>query len=109
MHPAEAPMRKSLATFSMDARFDAYVTATSQLLKEMIDDEFLARPATEAVARCVQGMELLRHSTPEVIDVFLKTRISGITNNWGVMFGTLGPGVSQAQADAIVERARVKR
>ena len=93
----------------VDKRFDAYVTATAQLLKQMMDDEFLARPATEAVARCIQGAELLRHSTPEVIDVFMKTRLSGVTNNWGVMFGTLGPGVTQNQADRIVERARVKR
>ena len=105
----DALMAELSSVKGMDARFDEYVTATSRLLKEMVDDEFLARPATEAIARCVQGVELLRHSTPEVIDVFLKTRISGITNNWGVMFGTLGPGVSQAQADLIVERARVKR
>jgi len=105
----DALMAEFKSVKGMDSRFDACVIATSQLLKEMIDDEFLARPATEAVARCIQGMELLRHSTPEVVDVFLKTRISGINNNWGVMFGTLGPGVSQAQADAIVERARVKR
>lgn len=93
----------------MDARFDAYATATVGLLEQALADEFLARPATEALARCVQGVELLRHSSPEVIDVFLKTRISGLGGQWGVMFGTLGPGVSQAQADRIVERAKVKR
>lgn len=105
----DALMDELKTVHGMDGRFDAYVEATHLLLKEMIDDEFLARPATEAIARCVQGMELLRHSTPEVVDVFLKTRVSGLTNNWGVMFGTLGPGVSQSQANAIVERARVKR
>ncbi len=105
----DALMAEMKSVQGMDTRFDAYVNAASQLLKGMIDDEFLARPATEAMARCVQGMELLRHSTPEVIDVFLKTRIGGVGNSWGVMFGTLGPGVSQAQADAIVERAIVKR
>ncbi|WP_180683992.1 acyl-CoA dehydrogenase family protein [Tepidicella baoligensis] len=105
----DALMAELKGVQGMDSRFDAYVTTTSRLLKEMVDDEFLARPATEAVARSVQGMELLRHSTPEVIDIFMKTRIGGINNNWGVMFGTLGPGVSQAQADIVVERARVKR
>ena len=39
----------------------------------------------------------------------MKTRLGGGTNNWGVMFGTLGPGVRQAQADRIVDRACVKR
>lgn len=93
----------------LDARFDSYVNAMGPLLDEMLQDEFLARPASEAIARSLQGAELLRHSTPEVIDVFMKTRLGGNTNNWGVMFGTLGPGVTQAQADIIVERARVKR
>ncbi len=92
-----------------DARFDGFVNAMGPLLDEMQQEEFLARPATEVVARALQGAELLRHSTPEVIDVFMKTRLGGGTNHWGVMFGTLGPGVRQAQADRIVDRACVKR
>ena len=92
-----------------DARFDAYVGAMGPVLDAMLEDEFFARPASEAIARSLQGAELLRHSTPEVIDVFMKTRLGGSINSWGAMFGTLGPGVSQAQADIIVERARVKR
>ena len=92
-----------------DARFDAYVAAMEPLLDAMLQDEFLARPASEAIARSLQGAELLRHSTPEVIDVFMKTRLGGSVNGWGAMFGSLGPGVTQAQADIIVERARVKR
>jgi len=93
----------------LDVRFDAYVNAMGPLIDEMLQDEFLARPATEAIARSLQGAELLRHSTPEVIDVFMKTRLGAAANCWGTMFGTLGPGVRQAQADIIVERARVKR
>ncbi len=92
-----------------DARFDAYVNAMGPVLDAMVEDEFFARPASEAIARSLQGAELLRHSTPEVIDVFMKTRLGGGVNSWGAMFGTLGPGVTQAQADIIVERARVKR
>ncbi|MCE1242110.1 acyl-CoA dehydrogenase family protein [Oryzomicrobium sp.] len=92
-----------------DARFDGYVDAMGPLLEAMLQDEFLARPAAEAIARSLQGAELLRHSTPEVIDVFMKTRLGGGTNSWGAMFGTLGPSVTQAQADLIVERARVMR
>lgn len=93
----------------LDARFDTHVAATAQLLTHMLDEEFLARPATEALARCIQGAELLRHASAEVIDVFMKTRLGGPTLGWATMFGTLGPGVTQAQADAIMERARVKR
>ena len=92
-----------------DARFDRYAEAIGPLLDGMLADEFLARPATEAIARLLQGAELLRHSTPDVIDVFMKTRLGGGVNAWGAMFGTLGPGVTQAQADRIVDRARVIR
>lgn len=92
-----------------DARFDAYVGALGPVLDAMLEDEFFARPASEAIARSLQGAELLRHSTPEVIDVFMKTRLGGNMNTWGAMFGSLGPGVRQAQADIIVERARVRR
>lgn len=91
----------------LDARFDRYVEALQPLLEAMLGDEFLARPATEALARALQGAELLRHSTSEVVDVFMKTRLGGGPAVWGVMFGTLGPGVTQAQAGKIVERARV--
>lgn len=91
----------------LNARFDRYVEALQPLLDAMLGDEFLARPATEALARALQGAELLRHSTPEVVDVFMKTRLGGGPAVWGVMFGTLGPGVTQAQAGKIVERARV--
>jgi putative acyl-CoA dehydrogenase len=93
----------------LDARFDAYVQALPALIDEMLNDEFLARAASEAIARAVQGAELLRHSTPDVIDVFMKTRLGGGRNCWGAMFGTLPPGVTQAQADRIVERASVIR
>jgi putative acyl-CoA dehydrogenase len=93
----------------LDARFDNYVEAMRPLLADMLKDEFLARPATEAIARSLQGAELLRHSTSDVIDVFMKTRVGGGMNCWGAMFGTLASGVSQAQADRIVERAQVKR
>lgn len=105
----EALLAELAEVRGMDARFDTYVEAAADLLAQAQDDEFLARAATEALARCLQGSELLRHSTPEVIDVFLKTRLGGPGQAWGVMFGSLGPGVTQAQADTIVERARVVR
>lgn len=89
-----------------DARFDAFVQQLGGLLDATLQDEFLARPASEAIARAVQGAELLRHSTPEVIDVFMKTRL-GL--GAGAMFGALGPSVGKTQADRIVQRARIAR
>ena len=63
----------------------------------------------EAIARAVQGAELLRHSTGDVVDAFMGTRLGGLTSHWGTMFGTMGPSISKAQADRIVERAQVAR
>lgn len=90
-------------------RFDSFVDGLDVLLDKTMQDEFLARPASEALARAIQGAELLRHSTGDVIDAFIATRLAGPSSNWGTLFGTLGPGISQVQADAIVDRAQVVR
>jgi len=90
-------------------RFDNFVDGVDVLLGQMLEDEFLARPASEARARAIQGAELLRHSTVEVIDAFMASRLAGAGSNWGTMFGTLGPAISKVQADAIVDRAQVVR
>jgi putative acyl-CoA dehydrogenase len=44
-----------------DSRFDAMVQDAELLNREAVEDEFLARRMTEAVARILQGAELLRH------------------------------------------------
>ena len=90
-------------------RFDNFVDGVDVLLGQMLEDEFLARPASEARARAIQGAELLRHSTAEVIDGFMATRLAGSGSSWGTMFGTLGPAISKPQADAIIDRAQVVR
>lgn len=93
----------------LDKRFDAYVSAMASLLDEMMEEEFFARAATEAIARSLQGAELLRSSTCDVVDVFMNTRLGGRSNHGGVMFGTLGSSVSRSQAESIVERSHVVR
>lgn len=90
-----------------DGRFDAMVQHTKLLVREAVQDEFLARPMTEAVARVLQGAELLRYSTQEVVDVFLGTRNPGISGAWGSHYGTLAVTVTQAAAKKIMDRARV--
>lgn len=90
-----------------DGRFDAMVQHTKLLVREAVQDEFLARPMTEAVARVLQGAELLRYSTQEVVDVFLGTRNPGISGAWGSHYGTLAATVTQAAAKKIMDRARV--
>lgn len=90
-----------------DARFDALVRHTERLVHGAIEDEFFARPMTEAVARVLQGAELLRHSPQEVVDLFLDTRGPGAAGAWGSHYGTLAGASAQAAAQAIVRRARV--
>jgi putative acyl-CoA dehydrogenase len=92
-----------------DTLFDAMVRHTECLVRGAVGDEFLTRPMTEAVARVLQGAELLRHSTQEVIDVFLSTRNPGVSGAWGSHYGTLAMIVTQPVAKAIMERAMVSK
>jgi putative acyl-CoA dehydrogenase len=87
-----------------DATFDRHVARTQRLVEAACEDEFLARPATEALARAIQGAELLRHAPPEVAEAFIATRLGG---GAAVLFGTLE--VSPAAAARIVERAQLQR
>jgi putative acyl-CoA dehydrogenase len=91
-----------------EARFDAFAERMLPQVDAMVDDEFLARPVSEALARALQGVELIRHATPNVADAFMATRLDA-GSGWGTMFGTLGPAIGKARADAIVERAHVGR
>ena len=88
----------------VDRRFDGFLDSLGGLMDQALADEFLARPLSEAMARAVQGAELLQHSTAEVVDVFMATRLAGV----GGFFGSMGPGVSPLQAGRIVERALMK-
>ena len=90
-----------------DARFDALVQHTERLVRQAVDEEFLARPMTEAVARVLQGAELLRYSTSEVVDVFLSTRSPNVLGAWGAHYGTLAMTVTQAAAQRIMRRTSV--
>jgi putative acyl-CoA dehydrogenase len=90
-----------------DARYDAMVKHAERLVREALSDEFFARPMTEAIARVLQGAELLRYSTDEVADVFLNTRNPGTSGSWGVHYGTLGLAVTQSRAKKIMQRAMV--
>lgn len=90
-----------------DKRFDALVQHTERLVRAAIEDEFLARPMTEAVARVLQAAELLRYSSQEVADVFLSTRSGGEVGAWGAHYGTLGVMASSSVAQKIMRRAMV--
>lgn len=90
-----------------DPRLDALTAHTKQLVQASLGNEFLARPMTEAVARLLQAAELARHSSKEVLDVFLSTRAPAAQGNWGSHYGTLAGAVTQDAALAIMRRAMV--
>ncbi|MBF5007019.1 acyl-CoA dehydrogenase family protein [Diaphorobacter caeni] len=92
-----------------DARFDRMAGNATRLIDAALADEFLARPMTEAVARTIQGAELLQHSTTEVIDAFFSTRGGQSGSDWGVHLGTMGGRVNVDTARKIVHRANVLR
>jgi len=88
-------------------QFDHFLGTLSPLLDAIAADEYSARAVTEALARAIQGALLIRHSTGDVVDAFVATRLGSGT--WGTLLGTLPAGIRQAQADAIVARAQVVR
>lgn len=92
-----------------DARLDAHITTTTQLIDAACDDEFLARPATESMARALQAAELIRYSSTEVADAFLATRIGEGAARWGSMLGTMRLPCGSAAAAGIIERAAITR
>lgn len=90
-----------------DVRFDALVGHTERLIRAAVNDEFLARPMTEAVARVLQAAELIRHSPTEVADAFLGARFPNDSGAWGSHFGTLAGTVTLDGARRIMRRAMV--
>ena len=105
----EALLAEVRAVRGQHAGFDAFVAGLPALLDALRDDEFLARRGTEALARALQGAELVRHATPEVVDAFMATRLGQASDVSGAMFGALGGRTRLAQAHAIVDRAQVLR
>ena len=88
-------------------RFDSMLAHTETLIAHGIRDEFVARAMTEVLARTLQASELMRHSTQDVVDLFLATRAGPGLAAWGSHFGTIGATFNAHGARRIVERARV--
>jgi putative acyl-CoA dehydrogenase len=103
----QALLDETRPLLGQDGRFDALVLHTETLVRGAVEDEFVARPMTEAVARLLQGAELLRHSTQEVVDIFLETRVPNGSGSWGSHYGTLAFTVDQAKAQKVMCRAVV--
>lgn len=69
-----------------DHRLDAAVTDVLESLSDLAGAEAGARRLAARMAVCLQASLLVRHSTPEVSDAFVASRLAG---DWGGVFGTL--------------------
>ncbi|MFK4085585.1 acyl-CoA dehydrogenase family protein [Kribbella sp. NPDC020789] len=69
-----------------DHRLDAAVNDVLQSLADIEGAEAGARRLAARMALCLQASLLVRHSTPEVADAFVASRLAG---DWGGVFGTL--------------------
>ena len=91
----EALIQELKSTAGADKRLGAYVTALEQQLGNKAGDgslhgygaaECAARELTEKLALALQASLLLRHSSPEMAEAFIASRIAG---QHGQSFGTL--------------------
>ncbi len=69
-----------------DHRLDAAVTDVLETLSDLAGAEAGARRLAARMAVCLQASLLVRHSTPDVADAFVASRLAG---DWGGVFGTL--------------------
>jgi len=90
----------------VDTRYDRFVSRATRLAERACADEFFARAATEALARMIQGAELIRHAPQGVADGFIASRLADADGGTALL-GSLP--TSKHDADLIVERARVSR
>ncbi len=90
---------------TQDSRFAALLQMAERLVRAQLEDEFLARPMTETVARVLQAAELLRHSSSEVVDLFFASRVPAAAGAWGSHYGTLAGTITQAGARKVMQRA----
>jgi putative acyl-CoA dehydrogenase len=78
------------STAGADKRLDAYVAALEQQLSSEGNNgslqEYAARELTEKLALAVQASLLVRHSSPEIAQAFICSRLDGQHGN---AFGTL--------------------
>ena len=99
----EALLEELRSVAGADPRLDAYVLA----LRERLDggasgQEHAARELTEKLALALQASLLVRHSSPEMAEAFIASRIEG---RHGQSFGTL-PAV--AKVGSILEKIQLR-
>ncbi|TCO28319.1 putative acyl-CoA dehydrogenase [Kribbella steppae] len=82
----EAWLTEMAACQGADQRLDGAVNDVLQALADIEGAEAGARRLAARMALCLQASLLVRHSTPEVAEAFVASRLA---NDWGGVFGTL--------------------
>jgi putative acyl-CoA dehydrogenase len=102
----EALIQELKSTSGADKRLDAYVAGIQDQLSGKTSNgslhgygvtEYAARELTEKLALALQASLLARHSSPELAEAFIASRLAG---RHGQSFGTLPTGVN---VDSILE------
>ena len=71
---------------SQNNRYQAFIDGLERELRETRESETRARRVTELIALALQANQLIRHSTSDVADSFVSSRLA---NRWSGTFGTL--------------------
>jgi putative acyl-CoA dehydrogenase len=79
--------------------YDAFSAGLKDRLADAAEHESAARRLTQDLALALQASMLARHSTPEVFESFVRSRLGA---DWSGAFGTLAPTLP---FDALIERA----
>ena len=96
----EALIAELKSTAGADKRLDAWVASLQQRLHSQPGNgsshgygthEYAARELTEKLVLGLQASLMLRHSSPEMAEAFIASRIAG---EYGRNFGTLPPGIN---------------
>ena len=92
----EALLQELKSTAGMDKRLDTCVAGLEQRLSDKAGNgystaEYAARELTEKLALALQASLLMRHSSPDLAEAFIASRLAG---QRGQCFGTLPAGVN---------------
>ncbi len=87
---------------SQNNRYQAFIDRLARELKDTHNSESRARRVTERIALGLQASQLIRHSTSDVADSFVNSRLA---DQWSGAFGTLE--CDEGAMQRIIARATV--
>jgi putative acyl-CoA dehydrogenase len=98
---ADAFMAEVSAARGADKALDRHLDGLGREIVQQRNDDGHGRRLANAMAYALQASELSRHGSPDVFEMFCRSRLNG---DWGHVYGTLD---SSPELLGIVERATV--